>query len=151
MSAIALYNLVPHSPDAQSERLKRFRESQDVGVADGKGGDGCYSDNDMDEAAMHSQENPEESAHESDGEGEDGNSGQDDSHDRRGDRANTPQHPGSSSTYCSSDKCLHPHSSSWGSECESEGAEESGRPLTQEDDTVEERFSESTRSSHRVC
>ena len=45
-----------------------------MGVATGEGGYGCYSDDDMDEDAMHSQENLE-SVRESDGEGQEGNSG----------------------------------------------------------------------------
>ena len=44
-------------------------------------GDGHYNDDDVDEDAMHSQENPEESAYESDGGDEEGNSWQDDPHD----------------------------------------------------------------------
>ena len=71
--ALALCNLVPHSPDAQSERLNRFREDRDMGFADGKGGGRHYSDDDEDEDAMHSQENPEESTCESDREGEEDN------------------------------------------------------------------------------
>ena len=47
--ALTLYNLVPHSPDDQPERLKRFEESQDMGAADGEDDDRHYSDDDIDE------------------------------------------------------------------------------------------------------
>ena len=64
MSTLALYNLVPHSPDDQLERLKRFGKSQDAGAANREDDDGCYSDDDIDEDDTESQENPDESAHE---------------------------------------------------------------------------------------
>ena len=114
MSTLALYNLVPHSLDDQSERLKRFRESQDAGAAGGEGGIGYYSDDDMDEDTMHSQEYPEESTHESDGEGEESNFGWDDPHDERESRVNTPQHTGSRACRHSSDKHLRPCWRNWG-------------------------------------
>ena len=118
-----------------------------MGAGGGEGGNGCYSNDDVDEDTTHSQENPKESTCESDGEGEEGNSEWDDLHDGRGSGANTPQHTGSSFHHHSSDRHLHPHQRCWGSKCESKGVEESGRASTQEEDTVEERFSESMRSS----
>ena len=66
MSTLTLYNLVPHSPDADSKRMNRFGENRDTDTVGGKGGGGHHRDNDEDEDAMHSQENPEESANESD-------------------------------------------------------------------------------------
>ena len=69
-SALALYNLVPHSPDAQSERLNRLGENRDMGTAGGKGD--CNEDEDED--IMHSQGNSRESTCESDNEGKEDNS-----------------------------------------------------------------------------
>ena len=84
----------------------------------------------------------------SDGEGEEDNSQQDNPHDESEGEANTPQHPGSSSSHHSTDKHLHPHSSSWGSECNSKGAEKGERAATQEDVVEEESSSESKSSSN---
>ena len=71
---LALCNLVLHSPDAQSERLNRLGEDRDVDIVGGEGSAKHHIDNDEEEGTIHSQENPEESAHKSDGEGEEDNS-----------------------------------------------------------------------------
>ena len=145
MSALALFNLVPCSPDDQPERLKRFEESRGTGAADGEDDGRHYSDDDIDEDDTEFQENLEESTCKSDEEGGEGISGQDDTHDSRGSWASTPQHQGQSSHCHSSNKHLHSCQGSWGSKCKSEGAEESERVSTQEEDMVTKRFSESAR------
>ena len=135
MSVLTLYNLVTHNHDAHSERLNRFGENRDIGAVSGKGGGGHHSDED----APHSQ-NTEEGARKSDGKNKEDQSQEGNPPNKGKARHTKPRHK-------SSAHCQHTHSASWGSECESEGTEESERASTQEGDTVEERFPESVRSS----
>ena len=71
MSALALYNMVMHSSDTESERLNRFRESRDAGTVGSKGGTGHHSNEDED--ALHLQD-IDEGTHESNWDDEEDNS-----------------------------------------------------------------------------
>ena len=73
MSALTLYNIVPHRPDTKSERLSRIGESRDTGTVGCKGGSGHHSDDDEDEDALCSW-NTEEGTCESDRDDEEENS-----------------------------------------------------------------------------
>ena len=121
MSALALENMVPHSPDAELERLNRFGESRDAGTVGSKGGGGCHSDKDED--TLRSQDT-EEGAGESDLDDEEDNSQQGGSINESEDRTDVSQLPGSSPSCRTADKHLYSHSGSWGSKCESKGVEE---------------------------
>ena len=135
MSALALYNLFLHSPDAESGRLNRFGEDRDADTEGGQGGSRHHSNDDEYEDVPHSQDNSEESACESDWDSEEDNSQQGNLPDERGGRTNTQ--PNSSLSHHSTDKCLCHHASSSESECKSEGVEEGKIGTTQENVTEE--------------
>ena len=138
-SALALCNIVPHSPCAQSERLNRFRQDRVR--------DDTEEEEDAKEQAPPPEGPHEEGAEEEDkyagdinkdyndedyncedDNDEDDNDGDSSKEDSSSDDARSlQQSPHSGQSFC--EKCHHPCPTSWAQECKTEYEESEGEPL----------------------